>query len=72
MQRHTTSHVENKNRRGSPVGIRWLGGRSLHTNRSIAQIFLGVASFVTISSFPTAGVLEEDILMLSRPGIHHL
>jgi hypothetical protein len=24
------------------VGIRWLGGRSLHTTRSIAQIFVGV------------------------------
>ena len=36
-----TSHLENKNKRNFSVGIRWLGGRSLHT-RSIAQIFVGV------------------------------
>jgi hypothetical protein len=41
MQRHTTSHLKNKNKKFS-VGIRWLGGRSLHTTRSIAQIFVGV------------------------------
>jgi hypothetical protein len=23
------------------MGVRWLGGRSLHTTRSIAQIFVG-------------------------------
>jgi len=28
--------------RSFSVGIRWLGGRSLHTTRSIAQIFVGV------------------------------
>ena len=31
-------------RRGFSVGIRWLGGRSLHTTRSIAHIFLGSMS----------------------------
>jgi hypothetical protein len=40
MQRHITSHLGNKKRRGFSVGIRWLGGRSLHTTRSIAQIHL--------------------------------
>jgi len=29
-------------RKGFSVGIRWLGGRSLHTTRSIAKVFLGV------------------------------
>jgi hypothetical protein len=24
------------------VGIRWLGGKSLHTTKSVAQMFLGV------------------------------
>jgi len=42
MQRHRTSHLENKNTRSLSVGIRWLGGRSLHTTRSIAQIFVEV------------------------------
>jgi hypothetical protein len=29
-------------RRGFSVGIRWLGGRGLHTTRSITQIFVGL------------------------------
>jgi len=44
MQRHT-SHLENKRGGGEAYqwGSRgWLGGRSLHTTRSIAQIFVGV------------------------------
>jgi hypothetical protein len=41
MQRHTTSHLENKIKKCFSVGIRWLGGRSLHTTRGIAQIFVG-------------------------------
>ena len=44
MQRHTTSHLENKYKRSFPVEIRWLGGRSLHTTWSIAQIFVGLYS----------------------------
>jgi hypothetical protein len=36
-----TSHLENKNKRSFSVGIRWLGGKGLHTTRSIAQIFFG-------------------------------
>jgi hypothetical protein len=42
MQRHTTSHLENKNKRSFSVGIKWLGGRSLHTTRSFVHIFAGV------------------------------
>jgi hypothetical protein len=43
MQRHTTSHLENKNKRGFLVGIRWLEGKSLHTtSKNIAHIFMGV------------------------------
>jgi hypothetical protein len=42
MQRHTTSHLESTDKRNVSVGIRWLGGRSLHTTRSIAQIFVGI------------------------------
>ena len=42
VQRHTISHLENKNKRSFSVGIRWLGGRSLHTTRIIAQVFVGV------------------------------
>jgi hypothetical protein len=41
MQRHTTSYLENNSRKGFSVGIRWLGDRSLHTTKSIAQMFLG-------------------------------
>jgi hypothetical protein len=40
MQRHTTCHLAEKIRRFS-AGTRWLGGRSLHTTRSIAQMFVG-------------------------------
>jgi hypothetical protein len=39
---HTT-HPENKNRRSFSMEIRCLGGRGLHTNKSIAQIFFRVA-----------------------------
>jgi hypothetical protein len=35
-------HLDNKNKRSFPVWIRRLGGRSLHTTRSIAHIFMGV------------------------------
>ena len=38
----TTSHLENRERRSFSVGIRWLGGRSLHTTSRIAQIFFGI------------------------------
>jgi hypothetical protein len=38
---HNISLGEQK-RRGVSVGIRWLGGRALHTTRSVALIFLGV------------------------------
>ena len=31
-----------QNKRSFSVGIKWLGGRSLHTTRSIARIFVGV------------------------------
>ena len=31
-------------RKGFSVGIRWLGGRGLHTTRSVAQIFVGMVS----------------------------
>ena len=41
MQRHNISPGK-YNKRSFTVGIRWLGGRSLHTTRSIAQIFVGV------------------------------
>ena len=41
MQRSTTSHLENKKKSFS-VGGRWLEGRSLHTTRSVAHIFVGV------------------------------
>ena len=41
MQRHSTSHLENK-QNNYLVGIRWLGGMGLHTTRSFAQIFVGV------------------------------
>ena len=43
MQRQTTSHQADeslKNKRGK--AFQWLGGRGLHTTRSIAQMFLGV------------------------------
>jgi hypothetical protein len=47
MQRHTTSHLEKKKKRGFLVRI--LGGRSLHTTKSIAaQIFVGVV--INVSS----------------------
>ena len=42
MQRHATPHLEHICKRSFSVGIKWLGGRSLHTTRSIAQIFVGV------------------------------
>jgi len=43
MQRHTTSHLKNQIKGSFSVGIGcWLGGRSLNTTRSIAQIFVGV------------------------------
>jgi hypothetical protein len=35
-------YLENKKKRSFSVGDRWLGGRSLHTTRSIAHIFVGV------------------------------
>ena len=38
---HNVSSGEQK-RRGFLVGIRWLGGRGLHTTRSVAHIFLRV------------------------------
>jgi hypothetical protein len=47
MLRHTTPHLENKNKRSFSVGIRWLGGRNLHTTRSVAQIFVGVVFSVS-------------------------
>ena len=31
-------------RKGFSVGIRWLGGKGLHTTRSIARIFVGLYS----------------------------
>ena len=34
--------VESTNKVGFSVGIRWLGGRSLHTTRSIARLFVRV------------------------------
>jgi len=41
------THLENKNKKIREAfqwsGIRWLGGRGLHTTRSIAQKFLRVA-----------------------------
>jgi hypothetical protein len=36
--------MEKKKKRSFSVGIRWLGGRILHTTRNIAQIFGGVNS----------------------------
>jgi len=39
--RDTTSYLEN-NIRDIFSGIKWLGGRVLHTTRSTAQIFVGV------------------------------
>jgi len=45
MQKHT-SHLENKIKRGFSVGIRWLGGRGLHTTRTIAQILVFVADLI--------------------------
>ena len=50
MQRHTTSHLENKNKRSLSVGSRWLGGRSLHTTRSIALRYLWGLCSVPVSS----------------------
>jgi hypothetical protein len=47
MQRHTTSHLENKIKKNFSSGIGWLGGRSLHTTRIIAQTFVGVVFNVT-------------------------
>jgi hypothetical protein len=38
MQRHTTSYLENKNKRSFSVGSRWLGGKSLHTTRKEREI----------------------------------
>ena len=55
---HTTSHPENKNKRSFSVGIRWLGGRSLHTTRSTAQIFVGVV--FNVSSY--LYVLVADLI----------
>jgi hypothetical protein len=40
MQRHNTPPGA-YNKRSFSVGIRWLGGRSLHTTRCIALMFLG-------------------------------
>jgi len=42
MQRHNIPPGEYKKRRKFSVGVRWLGGRSLHTTRSAAHIFVGV------------------------------
>jgi len=44
MQRHTTSHIENKTREAFQWGS---GGRSLRTTRSIAQMFLRVVLTVS-------------------------
>jgi hypothetical protein len=37
---HATWRIKNK--RSFSVGIRWLGGRDLHSTRSIAQMLVGV------------------------------
>jgi hypothetical protein len=42
MDAETHNHLENKYKRGFSVGVRWLGGRSLHTTKSIALKLIGV------------------------------
>jgi len=46
------THLENKNKKIREAfqwsGIRWLGGRGLHTTRSIAQMFLGVSCLICL------------------------
>ena len=42
MQRHNIQPGKQQKRKGSSVWIRWLGGRSLHTTRSITQVIVGV------------------------------
>ena len=60
MQNHTTSqHLPGEHaEKGSSMGIRWLGGRSLHTTRSTAQIFVGVV--FNVSSY--LYVLVADLI----------
>ena len=41
MQRHTTTHLENKKRKAFQWKTSWLGGTGLHTTSSTAQISLG-------------------------------
>ena len=41
MQGHNIPSGE-QNKRSFSVGNKWLGGRSLHTTRSIAHMFVGV------------------------------
>ena len=43
------SHMENREKEGFSMGIRWLGGRGLHTTRSvIAHISLRVVLDVMV------------------------
>jgi hypothetical protein len=44
MQRHTQHPTWRIKVKSFSVGIRWLGGTSLHTTRSIAQIIVGLCS----------------------------
>ena len=59
--RHTTSHLANRNKRSISMGIRWLGGRSLHTNRSIAQISVGGCIQCRVSSV----VIQEELPVIT-------
>ena len=43
------------------MGIRWLGGRSLHTNRSIAQISVGGCIQCRVSSV----VIQEELPVIT-------
>ena len=50
-EQHTTSHLEHIDKRIFSMGIRWLGDRSLHTTRNIAQIIVGVVFVVSSQLF---------------------
>jgi len=76
MQKHTTSHLENKNRKILSVGCRWLGGRSLHTTKSIAQILVGIVIMSHLYDFFAGLVACRLNFFMSavarRPGIPRL
>ena len=62
IQKHTTSHLEIINQWSFSVGGRWLGGRSLHTTRCIAQIFVEVV--INVSSHLYGFCCKSDCIRL--------